>query len=883
MALLRFLTVVLLGLMTTSYLGSAQEDLNLYEQTILLALRNELAVPGWNLNGSDFCSWHGIGCSQSTVKKLVLSGLWLHKGNLTLISELKSLSWLDLSANNFQGSIPPAFGQLVHLQFLDLSFNIFNNSIPKELGRLQNLRALNLSHNSLSGPIPQELGQLQELEELFISSNRLNGSIPVGLGNLTKLEAFSAYENKFSGFIPENLGLNSDLTLLVLHTNQLEGVIPENLFARKKLKFLVLTQNRLTGYIPQSIGNCKGLWSVRIGENRLMGTVPKEIGNVRNLVYFEANNNNLSGEIVSEFSMCSNLTLLNLASNGLTGTIPREFGLLTNLQELILSGNSLIGEIPLPLLEVKNLNKLDLSNNKFNGTIPKNICSAPGLQYLLLEHNSIEGEIPNEIGNCIKLLELSLGNNQLNGQVPREIGHLTSLQIGLNLSYNHLSGNLPRELGKLNRLVSMDVSNNRLSGRIPSSFIEMMSLIEVNFSNNQFFGQIPAFLPFQKSLNTSFLGNNGLCGNPLNTRCGNLNLHNNVHHYANTLAVIGSVFAIIISVSIVVVLFIVRENQEKAAKAVEERLPMMIAGNVFVENLKEGFDFDEVAKAAMKDGNMLRDGTFSTMYKAELPSGTILAVRKLKSMDTIVLQYQGKIAREIEKLSKKLSHENLMSSVGFAIYEDTVLLLHQHFPDGTLAQFLHESTKRQEYKPDWRTRLSIAIGVAKGLAFLHSMAIIHLDICSSNVLLDSNFKPLVCEVEISRILDPSIDTASITAVAGSFGYIPPEYAYTMQVTPPGNVYSYGVVLLEILTSKLPIDEAFGEGTDLVKMVHGAPERGETPEQILDSRLSTVSFRWRNEMLLALKVALLCTDSTPAKRPRMKKVVEMLQEISDARI
>ncbi|CAK9177753.1 unnamed protein product [Ilex paraguariensis] len=106
-----------------------------------------------------------------------------------------------------------------------------------------------------------------------------------------------------------------------------------------------------------------------------------------------------------------------------------------------------------------------------------------------------------------------------------------------------------------------------------------------------------------------------------------------------------------------------------------------------------------------------------------------------------------------------------------------------------------------------------------------------------------------------------------------------EYAYTMQVTAPGNVYSYGVVLLEILTTRLPVEEAFGEGIDLVRWVHSAPGRGETPEQILDVRLSTVSFAWRKEMLAALKVALLCTDNTPARRPKMKKVVEMLQEIT----
>lgn len=132
--------------------------------------------------------------------------------------------------------------------------------------------------------------------------------------------------------------------------------------------------------------------------------------------------------------------------------------------------------------------------------------------------------------------------------------------------------------------------------------------------------------------------------------------------------------------------------------------------------------------------------------------------------------------------------------------------------------------------------------------------------------------------QFSNIFLGSLSLALISNEVFHFVCLLSEYAYTMQVTAPGNVYSYGVILLEILTTKLPVDEAFDEGVDLVKWVHNAPARGETPEQILDSRLSTVSFGWRKEMLAALKIALLCTDSIPAKRPKMKKVVEMLQEI-----
>ncbi|KAH6772142.1 Leucine-rich repeat protein kinase family protein [Perilla frutescens var. hirtella] len=859
------------------------------DQAALLAIGKEFEISVWNGNSSDYCSWPGISCSSnnSFVERLDLSSRGL-QGNVTLISELKSLKWLDLSYNKFHGMIPPALVNLSELEFLDLSFNNFGGSIPIEFGRLRNLKALNLSNNLISGVIPDELERLEKLQDLRLYSNMLNGSIPLWLGNFTSLKVFTAYENELSGVIPDKLGSVSELKSLNLHSNSLEGSIPESIFAMEKLENLVLTQNRLTGFIPEAIGKCKGLSSVRIGDNNLIGGIPREIGNISSLTYFEANNNNLSGEIVMEFSKCSNLTLLNLASNNFSGTIPLEFGLLSNLQELIVSENSLFGDIPTAILRGKNLNKLDLSNNGFNGTIPETICNASRLQFLLLGQNSIRGEMPREIGNCTKLLELQLGSNYLTGTIPPEIGRIKNLQIALNLSSNHLHGQLPEELGKLDKLVSLDVSNNQLSGSIPTALKGMLSLIEVNFSNNHFSGPIPSFVPFQKSLNSSFLGNKGLCGEPLSASCGGLNdsARNAYHHkvsYKIILAVIGSGLAVFVSVTVIVLLFMMRERQEKAAKdagiAEDESStnPVILAGNVFVENLQQAIDFDAVARATMKDSNKLSIGTFSTVYRADMPSGMTLSVRKLRSMDKTVVNHRSKMIREVEKLSK-LCHDNLMRPIGFVLFEDVVLLLHQYFQNGTLAQYLHDSTKIPDYKPDWPTRLNIAIGVAQGLAFLHNVAIIHLDISSGNVVLDSNFTPLVGEVEISKLLDPSRGTASISAVAGSFGYIPPEYAYTMQVTAPGNVYSYGVVLLEILTTQLPVDEAFGEGIDLVKWVHTAPARGETPEQILDARLSTISFACRKEMLAALKVALLCTDSTPAKRPKMKNVVEMLQEI-----
>ncbi|KAL2535063.1 Leucine-rich repeat receptor-like tyrosine-protein kinase PXC3 [Abeliophyllum distichum] len=860
MAILSLLNILLFGLFLRSQLVITQV---FDDEITLLAIEKEFKLSGWGVNNSDYCAWPGIICSlnHSMVERLDLSGHGL-QGNFTLISELKGLKWLDLSNNNFHGVIPPSFGNLSQLEYLDLSFNKFAGSIPVEFSRLRNVRALNISNNWLTGVIPDELESLENLQEFQIFTNRLNGSIPLWVGNLTNLRVFTAYENELSGMIPDKLGAFSELELLNLHSNKLEGPIPESIFAMEKLEFMVLTQNLLAGNIPESIGKCKGLSSIRIGNNKLIGNIPKDIGNISSLTYFEADNNDLSGEIVSEFAKCSNLTLLNLASNGFTGTIPTEFGELSNLQELIVSGNSLFGDIPTSILRGKNLNKLDISNNRFNGSIPESICNTSKLQYLLLGQNSIRGEIPHEIGNCTKLLELQLGSNYLTGSIPPEIGHIKNLQIALNLSSNHLHGQLPQELGRLDKLVSLDFSNNQLSGNIPATLKGMLSLIEVNFSNNHFTGPIPSFVPFQKSPNSSFLGNKGLCGEPLSNSCGSLDAygHKDYHHkvsYRIILAVIGSGLAVFVSVTVVVLLFMMREKQEKEAKeagiSADEisNKPVILAGNVFIENLRQAIEFEAVAKATMKESNKLSSGTFSNVYRADMPSGMILSVKKLKSMDKTIIHHQNKMIRELEKLSK-LCHDNLMRPMGFVIYEDAVLLLHQYFPNGTLAQFLQDSTKKPDYKPDWPSRLAIAIGVAEGLWS------VKLKYQSSST-----------HPEGRRVL---------VLLPVHLGYIPPEYAYTMQVTAPGNVYSYGVVLLEILTTRLPVDEEFGEGIDLVKWVHTAPMRGETPEQILDARLSTVSFAWRKEMLAALKVALLCTESTPAKRPMMKKVVEMLREI-----
>ncbi|GJN09918.1 hypothetical protein PR202_ga27972 [Eleusine coracana subsp. coracana] len=796
------------------------------------ALLRELSPPGWG-PGPDHCAWRGVTCApppDRAVTAIDLPRRGLRPGgDFSAAGFLPSLTRLDLSGNALLGRIPPSLGSLPRLSLLDLSNNALSGAIPASLGSATALRFLNLSNNALSGgdeaALPAAFRALTRVEELQISGNNLTGPLPSWLASLPNLRVLSAYENALSGPIPPGLGRAAPLQALNLHSNALSGPIPPTLFARGTLQVLVLTLNRLTGPVPDAIGRCRDLSNVRIGDNALSGAIPSSIGDAASLTYFEANGNLLTGAIPADFARCANLTLLNLAFNRLAGEVPAALGGLRNLQELLVAGHALGGAFPTPLLRCRNLSKLDLSYNAFHGALPDDLCynsfhGVPRMQFLVLDHNRFSGRVPPGIEGCTRLLALQLGSNNLSGEVPPEIGRVKSLQIALNLSFNHLVGPLPRELGRLDKLVTLDLSSNQISGQIPGDMRGMLSLIEVNLSNNRLTGAIPDFVPFQKSASSSFSGNPGLCGDPLHIACrgsvydssSGYELDHNRISYRVALAVAGSCVLIFSLVALLVALFMWRERQEKEA-AEAEKTGEVAASAVFVDSLQQAVDLPE-----------LRQG------------------HKLKSVDRAVAHHRSKMIRELERLAH-ITHPNLVRPIGYVIYEDVALLLHQHVPNGTLLQLLHGDDAADEgRKPDWPRLLSIAIDVAQGLAFLHQVATIHLDISSGNVFLDSHYNALLGEVEISKLLDPSKGTASISAVAGTFGYIPPGLNYY------DNLW-----------------------------VHTAPARGETPEQIMDPRLSTVSFAWRRQMLAVLQVAMLCTERSPAKRPKMKKVVEMLQE------
>ncbi|MCO5581069.1 hypothetical protein L7F22_034945 [Adiantum nelumboides] len=863
--------------------------------TLLLDLKGS-GSSSWDTDNP--CSWEGVGCNiDGDIQGLHLSGVHLNGVIPGSIGALQALVTLDLSNNSIGGSIPAELGNCSSLVSVNLASNKLESSIPASLGKLRKLQQLDLSQNEFVGSIPVEFSNLTSLQklnlesnnligtiiaisgltaltDLSLSKNNLSGPLPASIGRLPNLENFSAYQNKIEGTIPSMT--MPTLISVNLASNHLTGLIPANMCTSGKLTVLTLDNNGLFGTVPEDLGSCNSLTTLRLGGNNLMGPIPNSFGKLQNLVYFVADQNSLNGSIPSNISGWKSLSLLNLASNQLSGSIPSQLGEATSLQELLLSNNQFTGAIPEELVNCRNLSKLHLSGNRMTGPLPSDICSLPYLEYLQLDGNALDGELPPSIGKCGRLLDLQLGHNKLTGNIPTQIGDLGTLQISLNLSYNELTGTIPESLGKLVKLVLLDLSHNRLTGPIPSAVGNMFSLLNWTFADNMLSGPVPTTGPLANSSASSFANNSNLCGGPL-PACVGLSPSSRGRHNSHTFwKAAGIAIACALVVLLIISGVVIIAMHKHYFRAAVDPTPAVAVSRLFSEDVERAIDFDSMKEATNSNANIISTNHFSTIYKAVMPSGLVLAVKKLNSTEKGVVIYQRKVILELDKIWK-FSHENIMQPVGYFLENDFAIIVYDFVPACSLSQKLHQNF---ESLLPWSTRYRIAIAAAQGLSFLHHSCnppMMHMDVSSNNIFLGPNLEVKVGDVEVAKLLDPTKHTGSISAVAGSFGYIAPEYAFTMRVTLASNVYSFGVVLLELLTGRRPVDESFGDGLDLVRWVHGASLRGEMPEQILDARISTQSFASRQEMLAVLKVAVSCTNVSPLKRPRMKKVLEALQE------
>ncbi|XP_058751867.1 receptor-like protein kinase [Vicia villosa] len=793
------------------------------------------------------------------------------------IGLLTKLSILRLCKNHLSGKIPPEIGNCKSLTELHLYSNRLDGKIPSELGKLSELRDLELFSNQLSGEIPLEIWKIRGLEHLFVYNNSLSGELPVEMTELKNLKNISLFNNIFSGVIPQSLGINSSLVQLDFVNNRFTGNLPPNLCFGRKLNVLNMGINRLRGRIPLDVGRCTTLRRVILKQNKFTGPLPDFERNT-NPLYMEISHNEINGSIPSSLGNCTNLTDLMLSANKLSGRIPPELGKLVNLRTLDLGHNDLEGPLPFQLANCTKMDKFDVGFNFLNGSLPSSLQKWTKLNTLILNENYFSGGIPEFLSAFEDLSELQLGGNMFGGEIPNSVGTLQNLIYGLNLSSNGLIGDIPVEIGKLKSLQMIDLSQNNLTGSI-QVLDELPSLVEINLSNNSFQGSIPKMLMklFNSRL-SSFSGNPGLCiscspssGLVCNESsyvkpCDNNNKMNNqgLSKIVIVMIAIGSsIFVVLLLMGLVHIFVGRKSNQQVHITDDEGRLSLL---NKVME-----------ATSNLSDRYIIGRGAHGVVYKANVSQDKAFAIKKLAfaaSKDKNL-----SMVREIQTLGQ-IKHRNLVKLENFWLRHDYGLIMYSYMPNGSLYDVLHE--KKPAPSLEWNVRYKIAIGIAHGLSYLHydcDPPIVHRDIKPNNILLDSDMEPHIADFGIAKLLDQSSTSNPSLSVPGTIGYIAPENAYTTVSNRECDVYSYGVVLLELITRKKVVDPSFTEGTDLVGWVRLLwSETGEI-NQIVDSSLANecLDTNMMENVAKVLMMALRCAENDPHNRPKMTDVTKQLSD------
>ncbi|KAJ6816887.1 pentatricopeptide repeat-containing protein [Iris pallida] len=909
-----------------------------------------LLATNWTANAS-FCSWNGVRCShrRQRVVALKLSNFFLGGSISPHIANLSFLSRLDLSDNALTGPIPSAIGRLPRLALFNLSYNslsgpiplsIFNmsslvkvsynhltGSITPNFARSSQLQVLSLSFNKFGGSIPPELGNISGLNILYLRENQLTGTIPASIGKLSKLNRLDLSGNYLQGVIPEELGNLLDVQYLGLLKNSLTGSIPMALLNASKISYLLLAGNNLTGSIPATLGvswpqleildihtnqltgrldfinslsNCMNLQYLLLGKNKISdflpdslgnlstslnylglasnyikGRIPSTIGNLSGLICLYLGKNELVGEIPSEFSRMKGLQGMFLNRNGLSGYIPPELGVMTGLNTLILEENALSGTIPHSLDNISGLQILSLAANGLFSSIPDSLWSLSGLLVLDLSGNTLDGSLPQQMGNLKFLDRLDLSKNRFSGNISSVLGNLQMITY-LDLSKNSFDGEIPSSLDRLVINVQyMNLSYNRISCTIPKSFTNLGKLYSLDLSFNKLQGPIPEGGVFSNSSIVSLQGNPALCGAlklgfspcppPSNSKS---NLH-----------LLKYILPPIVLVVLLLSCFCTRLIFLRWGKKL--KLPSEDASL----NTIRVISYRELVRATnnFNEANLVGRGSFSSVFKAYLDDGLITAVKVMNSENQSALR---SFDAEYCALSK-IRHRNLVRIISMCSNLDFKALVLQFMPNGSLEQWLHS----HNYYLNLLQRINIMVDVSLAFEYLHHYhphVVVHRDLKPSNVLLDENMTAHVSDFGISKLfLGDSQSILSATA-PGTLGYMAPEYGSTGKVSRKGDVYSFGILLLETFTRKKPTDAMFDGELSLRQWVIRA--YASAVLEIVDPDLLKESVDIQREpsspiiigqcLSSLIELGLSCSRDSPQKRIQMRDVVPKLQKIKN---
>ncbi|KAM0825491.1 hypothetical protein ACQ4PT_069521 [Festuca glaucescens] len=821
------------------------------------------------------------------------------------LRNLTALTNLNLAQNYLTGPLPSFMGELTNMQYMSLGINALSGPVPKELGNLTNLIVLSFSSNNFSGPLPSELGNLAKLEQLYIDSAGVSGPLPSSLSKLTKMKQLWASDNDFTGQIPDYIGSWSSLTDLRFQGNSFQGPI------------------------PATLSNLGLLASLRIGDI-LNGSSSSLtfLNNLTSLNTLILRNCRISDKLVStDFSKFTSLNLLDLSFNNITGEVPQTLLNLNSLTFLFLGNNSLSGSLPSSIGSL--LKSLDFSYNQLSGSVPS---WAKDSQLNLVTNNFVADSSSNSVlptgWGCLQRSTPCFLGSPKSSSFAVDCGSMRSVSGSDNSVYEpddaslgpasfYVTGGPTWGVSNVGRFMdsrngsyiiysshqfqnTLDTELFRNARMSPSSlryfgiglengnYTVTLQFAEFDFPGGQSWKStgrrvfdiyvqgvrkeqnfdirkeaggksytavrkqyiVPVtknFLEihlFWAGKGTCCIPSQGYYGPAISALSATPNFTPTVRNAVAKKK--GSKAGVIVGVIVGVAV-----------------LGLLAFAGIFVWRQKR-------RKLSLEQEELYRG--YGSVYKGKLTDGRFVAVKQLSETS-----HQGKkeFATEIETISR-VQHRNLVKLYGCCLEGNKPLLVYEYLENGSLDHALLLLLLQAFWRSnlDWPTRFEICLGIARGLAYLHeesSIRVVHRDIKASNVLLDANLNPKISDFGLAKLYDDQ-ETHVSTKVAGTFGYLAPEYAMRGHVTEKVDVFAFGVVVLETLAGRPNYYSTQDQNKVYIFEWVWELYEDNHPLDMLDPRLEEFD---SEEVLRAIKVALVCTQGSPHQRPSMSRVVAML--------
>nr|DAD37734.1 TPA_asm: hypothetical protein HUJ06_008375 [Nelumbo nucifera] len=813
---------------------------------------------------------------------------------------------VQLKGLNLTGVLPEEFGDLPYLTEIDFSRNYVSGSIPASWARCP-LITISLLGNRISGSIPAAIGSIKTLEELVLEDNQLGGTLPSELGNLSQLRRFVVSANNFTGPIPETFGNLRSLTEFRIDGNGISGKMPNFIGNWTKLKSLDMQGTSLEGPIPSTISLLKNLTELRVTD--LIGSNMSfpDLHGMKFMIELILRNCMIVGQIPNYIGEeMTSIKKIDLSFNRLTGEIPR-LQSLSSLQYLYLNNNSLTGLVPAWVMDNKNY--IDISYNNFTGYSTQPSCESQHQVKTISSSYSSYGD--NLVNWCLKKdlpcsstpkyhsLFINCGGPLLdfNGKEyeddSAQMGPSDFIQYGerwgCSTTGNYLYNDKVQFITQANPVLNMSSSSIYSTARLSPLSLSVgerrfdisiqgeMRLKDFNIAKEANGTGKSIVKEFDAIVNgstleihlywsgkgTTFVPDRGVYG-PLISAIGVT-----PNFDPDTGLSVGAIVGIIAAGCMIIVLILVFLWMKGylGGKDLEDQELRHL-------KLQKGYFSLKQIKAATGNfdrANKIGEGGFGPVYKGVLSDGTVIAVKQLSSKSK---QGNREFINEISMISA-LQHPNLVKLFGCCIEGNQLLLIYEYMENNSLARALF-GREEQRLNLDWPTRCKICMGIARGLAYMHEesgLKIVHRDIKATNVLLDRDLNAKISDFGLAK-LDEEENTHISTRVAGTIGYMAPEYAMRGYLTDKADVYSFGVVLLEIVGGKsntsFQPQEDFIQLLDWAYLLQGQGNLLKLVDPVLESNYS------EEEALRMLNLALICTNPSPSLRPAMSDVVNMLE-------